>query len=574
MLIEMTIRNIALIERLTINFEAGFNVLTGETGAGKSIVVDSVKLALGGRADKTLIRNGEEKASVRAVFDIRNNEAARAFLDSLGADCEDGLVVVQRELSRSGRNLQRIAGLTVPLQSLKQFTILMMDLHGQHEHQFLMNPGMPLDFLDGYGKEAHGVLIRDVAEKYRAHREICDEISALTLDAAQQARLADMLRFQTEEIASAKLRVGEEEKLKGKLRLIENAERINSSLEAAYDDVYNGNGRSKSAQELLSHASEKLKGISTIDGRFEAMADRAAELYYSAQDLGYELQALLEEASYDPAEAERIGDRLDLIDRLERKYGPEIPDVLAFYQEARRQLAGIECSDERLEQLREQQNRAEAELMQACGVLTDSRRALASRLEQRVMEQLKDLGMARTRFQIDIRPEDKPTPRGMDRVVFMISPNPGEPLMPLADIASGGELSRIMLAFKSVSMDAGGVDTMVFDEIDTGVSGRMAQVVGEKMFKISLGRQVICVTHLPQIAAIGDAHYLVQKTVKEEKTGSTVIRLDQQGRVLELSRLVGGAQDDESSLSHARHMLESAERAKQQLIAAEQAENA
>ena len=212
--------------------------------------------------------------------------------------------------------------------------------------------------------------------------------------------------------------------------------------------------------------------------------------------------------------------------------------------------------------------------MQACGVLTDSRRALASRLEQRVMEQLKDLGMARTRFQIDIRPEDKPTPRGMDRVVFMISPNPGEPLMPLADIASGGELSRIMLAFKSVSMDAGGVDTMVFDEIDTGVSGRMAQVVGEKMFKISLGRQVICVTHLPQIAAIGDAHYLVQKTVKEEKTGSTVIRLDQQGRVLELSRLVGGAQDDESSLSHARHMLESAERAKQQLIAAEQAENA
>ena len=567
MLIEMSIRNIALIERLTIPFESGLNVLTGETGAGKSIVVDSVKLALGGRADKTLIRNGEEKASVRAVFDIRNNEQAKAFLDSLGADYEDGLVVVQRELSRSGRNLQRIAGLTVPLAALKQFTILMMDLHGQHEHQFLMNPGMPLDFLDGYGREAHAALIRDVAEKYHIHRGIAEEIEALTVDAAQQARMADMLRFQIDEIGAAKLKAGEEERLKNKMRLIENAERIASSLERAYDAVYNGSGRSKSAQELLNYASEKLKGISNIDSRFETMADRAAELYYSAQDLGYELQALLEEASYDPAEAERIGDRLDLIDKLERKYGPEIPDVLAFYQQAKKQLAGIEGSDERLNELRVQKKIAKAELTEACARLTASRKELAVRLEQRVMEQLKGLGMARTRFQIDIRPEEKPSPRGADRVVFMISPNPGEPLMPLADIASGGELSRIMLAFKSVSMDAGGVDTMVFDEIDTGVSGRMAQVVGEKMYAISRGRQVICVTHLPQIAAIGDAHYMVQKTVTDDKTGSTVLRLDDEGRVLELSRLVGGMQDDESSLSHARHMLESAAQAKRALAA-------
>lgn len=565
MLIEMSIRNIALIERLTIPFEAGLNVLTGETGAGKSIVVDSVKLALGGRADKTLIRNGEEKASVRAVFDIRNNEAAKAFLDSLGADYEDGLVVVQRELSRSGRNLQRIAGLTVPLASLKQFTILMMDLHGQHEHQFLMNPGMPLDFLDGYGKEPHAQLLQTVSEKYHIHRAIAEEIEALTVDASQQARMADMLRFQIEEIGSARLKAGEEEKLKAKMRLIENAERIASSLESAYDAVYNGSGRSKSAQELLNYASEKLKSISTIDTRFETMADRAAELYYSAQDLGYELQALVEEVNYDPDEAERIGDRLDLIDKLERKYGAEIADVLAFYQQAKKQLDGIEGSDERLNELRAQKKIAKQELTDACAALTASRKQLAAKLEMCVMEELKDLGMARTRFQIDIRPDEKPTPRGADRVVFMISPNPGEPLMPLADIASGGELSRIMLAFKSVSMDAGGVDTMVFDEIDTGVSGRMAQVVGEKMYSISRGRQVICVTHLPQIAAIGDAHYMVQKTVTDEKTGSTVIQLDDEGRVFELSRLVGGMQDDESSLSHARHMLESANNAKRAL---------
>lgn len=567
MLIEMSIRNIALIERLTIPFEAGLNVLTGETGAGKSIVVDSVKLALGGRADKTLIRNGEEKASVRAVFDIRNNETTKAFLDSLGADYEDGLVVVQRELSRSGRNLQKIAGLTVPLQSLKQFTILMMDLHGQHEHQFLMNPGMPLDFLDGYGGEPHAALLSDVAEKYRIHRRIAEEIDELTLDASQQARMADMLRFQIDEIGAAKLKAGEEEKLKAKMRLIENAGRIAGSLESAYDAVYNGSGRSKSAQELLNYASEKLKGISHIDTRFETMADRATELYYSAQDLGYELQALLEETSYDPAEAERIGDRLDLIDKLERKYGAEVADVLAFYQDAKRQLEGIEGSDERLKELHGQKKAAWSDLTEACARLTQSRKALSGRLESCVMNELKDLGMARTRFQIDIRPEEKPTVRGADRVVFMISPNPGEPLMPLADIASGGELSRIMLAFKSVSMDAGGVDTMVFDEIDTGVSGRMAQVVGEKMYGISRGRQVICVTHLPQIAAIGDAHYMVQKTVVDEKTGSTVIRLDEEGRVLELSRLVGGLQDDESSLSHARHMLESAAQTKHALDA-------
>ena len=479
--------------------------------------------------------------------------------EELGVDFDGGLIAVSRELSRSGRNVCRISGVIVPLSALKRLTGLLLDIHGQHEHQALMNPAKHIEFLDAFGDEAHAALREETARLHAERSGIASELRRLMTDAAERERLQDMLSFQVNEINSAKLKRGEEEKLTAKLRVLENAEKIRDGVETAYVLTYRGEGHAASAQESLLRAAESMEGIASIDPRYAELASRLRELYYSAQDVGYELQDILDHLSFDPSLLDRISERLDLIDRLERKYGPNLDDVIAFGEQASARLAGIQASDERIEAQKKLLKKTDAALKEVCARLTESRKALGIRLADAIMAQLKDLGMGKTRFEIRIEPEPKPTASGADRVEFMISPNPGEPMKPMASIASGGELSRIMLALKAISMDVEGVDSMVFDEIDTGVSGRMAQVVGEKMCMIAKNHQVLCVTHLPQIAALGDALYLVEKRSDAERTETLVRRLDDHGRIRELSRLVGCAEDSESSLSHAAHMLVEAE---------------
>lgn len=558
MLLELNIENMALIESLRIEFDQGFNVLTGETGSGKSIVVDCVNLVLGGRAERDLLRTGAEKGRVQALFDVSGNPPARALAEELGADCEDGLLAVSRELSRGGRNVCRLAGTIVPLSALRRLTGLLMDIHGQHEHQSLLNPSRHIDFLDAFGDSDHAARASRARALYARRAEQASALKKLLADAAEKARLMDTLAFQTEEIAAAKLKPGEEARLTAKLDVLENAEKIRDRVDRAYALTYRGGSRQASAQELLLRAAEAMEAVAGFDSRYQTLSVRLRELYDSAQDVGYELQDILDRLTSDPAMIEKISARLEQIDRLERKYGPNLEDVIAFGEQAAARLAELRASDERAEERREALARLDAELKEACAALTESRRSLAERLSGAVMAQLRDLGMGKTRFEIRVQPEPKPGPSGADNVEFLISPNPGEPLKPLSAIASGGELSRVMLALKAISMDAGGVDSMVFDEIDTGVSGRMAQVVGEKMCKIARRHQVLCVTHLPQIAALGDAHFAVEKRIEGERTQTLVRRLDDAGRVRELSRLVGGAEDSESSLSHARHMLDDA----------------
>lgn len=565
MLLELNIENIALIESLRIEFGQGLNVLTGETGSGKSIVVDCVNLVLGGRAERDLVRTGAEKGRVQALFDVSGCAPACALAEELGADCEDGLLAVSRELSRGGRNVCRVSGAIVPLSALRRLTGMLMDIHGQHEHQSLLNPARHIDFLDAFGDAGHAVRMEQVRKLHAERTQQASALKKLLSDAAEKARLIDMLTFQTGEIAEAKLKLGEEERLTAKLRVLENAEKIHEGVDRAYALTYRGGSRAASAQELLQRAAEAMEGIAGIDPRYEALSGRLRELYYSVQDVGYELQDILDHLTFDPAKIDKISERLDQIDRLERKYGPSLEDVIAFGERAGARLEELRASDERVEERRAALKRVDAELKTACEALTQSRRALADGLSRAVMEQLGDLGMAKTRFEIRIEPEPKPGATGADRVEFLISPNPGEPLKPMSAIASGGELSRIMLALKAISMDAGGVDSMVFDEIDTGVSGRMAQVVGEKMCRIARSHQVLCVTHLPQIAALGDVHFVVEKRTDGERTQTSVHRLDDEGRVRELSRLVGGAEDSESSLSHARHMLSDAAGVRQRL---------
>ena len=559
MLLELNIANIALIESLRIEFAQGFNVLTGETGSGKSIVVDCMNLVLGGRADRDFVRTGAEKGSVQALFDIAKNSAAKAILGEMDIDCEDGMVAVSREISRSGRNICRISGVIVPLNTLRRLTGTLLDIHGQHEHQSLLDPAKHIAFLDAYGDNRHTELRAQAAKLHSERVKMESELKKNMLDAAERERLSDMLGFQIQEIASAKLKKGEEERLIARLRILENSEKIRTNVETAYEATYAGAGRTPSAQELLLRAANAMDKLSQIDERYAELGLRLREMVYSVQDVGYELRDILDHMESDPELIEKVSKRLETIDRLERKYGPNLDDVLNFYASAVERLESIQTGDAHIDALKAELAKKDAELGEVCTLLTASRRELAQRLAQAVMQQLRDLGMGRARLEIRIESLPRPTANGLDSVEFLISANPGEPLKPMASVASGGELSRIMLALKAISMEADGVDSMVFDEIDTGVSGRMAQTVGEKMCAIARDHQVLCVTHLPQIAALGDAHFVVEKHTDGTTTETFVRQLDSEGRIHELSRLVGGAEDSTSSLSHAKHMLEDAE---------------
>lgn len=554
MLLELNIRNIALIESLTIEFGRGFNVLTGETGTGKSIVVDSLNLALGGRTDRELIRTGAEKASVQAVFDIAGNFRAIEFARELGAEIDDGIVGVSREIRVNGRNICRISGVVVPLMTLRQFTSMLVDIHGQHEHQALIDPERHREFLDAFGGEEHIVTLNEAASLHAERSKIASEYRRITSQNAERERMIDMLEFQTSEINALRLRRGEEEKLERRAKFYENAEKIKGAVEGAYAMVYGGDSRMQGAQEQLDTAARSLEGVAKLDERIEKIAGRVKDSFYTVQDIGYELRSLTESLDYDPATADKVYDRLDKIRKLERKYGATLDEVMDFGEDAMKRLDELRRSDESGEELKAKYNRVDGKLKEVCAKLTASRKEIAGQLAEDVHEQLSDLGMARTQFKVRVDPA-KCSATGMDDVEFMISTNPGEPLKSIGAVASGGELSRIMLALKAVAMDAGSIDSMVFDEIDTGVSGRMAQVVGEKMKLIAGSHQVLCVTHLPQIAAQGNVHFVVEKNVIGDRTGTTVRRLDDEGRILEISRLIGDGDDSDTSIRHAKHLL-------------------
>jgi len=554
MLIELSIQNIALIESLTLEFGRGFNVLTGETGAGKSIVVDSLSMALGGRADRDMIRTGADRAMVQALFDISGNVRAKEFAHDLGAEADEGLIAVSRELRTNGRNICRISGIVVPLSTLRQLTSMLVDIHGQHEHQALINPMRHREFVDAFGDEEHVMALNNVAALHAERANIASEYRKVTSQAAERERLIDMLEFQTGEIGALRLRRGEEEKLERRAKFYENAEKIKNAVESAYAMVYGGDSRVPGAQEQLDSAVRSLDSISKLDDRIEAISGRVRDAFYAVQDIAYELRSLSESMDYDPSTADKVYERLDKIRRLERKYGSTLDEVMDFCENAMRQLDELRRSDETGAGLKAKYQKVDERFRAECEKLTESRRRIADWMSAEVQKQLADLGMARTRFQVRMDP-DKPSVTGADDIEFLISANPGEPLKPMASVASGGELSRIMLALKAVAMDAGGVESMVFDEIDTGVSGRMAQAVGEKMKLIAGSHQVLCVTHLPQIAALGDVHFMVEKTVVGERTGSNVRMLDEEGRIMEISRLIGDGGDSDTSIRHARHLL-------------------
>ena len=454
MILSMRMHNIALIEDLTLEFAEGLHVLTGETGAGKSIIVDAVNLVLGGRADRELIRTGTDKAWVEAVFDVPGNVQVSRFLADQSIDAEGTLVTLYREISRSGRNLCRVCGVVVPVSVLKELAALLMDVHGQHEAQFLMDPRYHLRFLDESGDEAHQTLLRQVEEAYQAFIQNHRRYARLVKENEQKQYRMETLKKSLEELKKAKLRAGEEEALTAEKERFRHAEKIATAVQTAYGVM----SASEEGEPLLTRLKEALTALQSLGNLgepYQSLASRCESAYYELEEIGYELAAMMENGEFDPRRAEQVEARLDLIRRLERKYGENIPAVLANQEQMQEEYDNFASMDQQVAAMGQEHKRLLAAYRTLARQLTASRQALAAVFEKRMMAQLADLGMEKTVFQAAFapRPEGRqpmPQPTGDDAVEFMISPNPGEPMKPLSKIASGGELSRLMLAIKSL----------------------------------------------------------------------------------------------------------------------------
>ena len=561
MIISMRMHNIALIEDLTLEFGEGMHVMTGETGAGKSIVVDAVNLVLGGRADRDLIRTGTEKAWVEAVFDAGDNKEVAEWARAQSLEDFDGIVTLYREMTRTGRNLCRVCGMVMPVSQLKEVAALLMDVHGQHEGQFLMNSQFHLLFLDAAGGEDYQALLARVDEAYQAFIVNHRQYGRLVRENEKKEYRMESLKKSLEELKKAKLKPGEEESLTEEKERFRHSEKIATAVQTAHQAI-SASDDNASVLTRVKEAMNALRGLSGLGAPYESLAQRCESSYYELEEIGYELSGLAESSEFDPARAEFVETRLDLIRRLERKYGDTIPEILAEQERMQEEYDNYASMDQQMATMGAEHKRLLHAYRSLARELTAARHVLAEAFEQNMMMQLKDLGMGNTVFKVNfaLRPEGKvlmPQSVGDDVIEFMISPNPGEPLKPLSKIASGGELSRLMLAIKSLEAEKGGVGTMVFDEIDTGISGRMAQVVAEKMNIIARSRQVICVTHLPQIAAMAAHQFLVEKHVEGERTNTSVHCLNEEERIGEVARMLGGADgSEESARSHAAHMLE------------------
>lgn len=574
MLLQLSIHHLALINDMTIDFEPGMNVMTGETGAGKSIVVDAVNLVLGERADRDLITNGEMKARVEAVFDIADNEKVKSLLNELALTGDDDVASISRELTSSGRNICRINGTIVPLQTLRQVSAQLLDIHGQHEHQLLLDSKNHIGYLDEYAADEIQPLLEQNQHAYTTWKQTAQKLSRLRKSVAEREQRIDMLRFQLEELRNAHLTAGEEEDLERQKVFYRNAGKIMAAFDESCALLSDGIDGGSSAVDMLRDGVRALEPVASLDARYETVYARLDGLCYEVEDAARDLRDLREDMDYDGEEAERVESRLDLLRRLNRKYGASTQDMLRYQEKIEAELGELEDSDEAAEKL-EKEYRQQTHILEEISMkLTHAREEAARRFEKAIVEQLRELGMKNARLSMAFAPleeseriRDRFSALGTDRIEMMFCANLGQPLKPLARVASGGELSRIMLALKNLSAQKPGIPrSMVFDEIDTGISGRMAQVVAEKMSQIGDHHQVICVTHLPQIAAMADAQYLVCKYDENGATRTEVARLNDAQRAQEIARMVGGAAcESESSVRHAAVMLAEAKERKQVL---------
>ena len=547
MLSLLHIENIAVIECADISFDAGFNVLTGETGAGKSIVIDAISAILGQRAYRDMIRTGSTKASVRAVF---TDVPELSWFEENGV-AYDPETIIQREIHLDGKNVCRVNGSLVTVSILNKLGIQLINIHGQHDSASLFDEASHLTFLDDFA--SNQTLQEAYSERYASVEKLRKEISRISMDEGEKLRRMETLKYQIEEIEKAQLEAGEDEELEARRKLLQNSEKIAKGLNDAVESLYGGDD-TDGAASLLMTAERALARVSKFSDQIAQLHEKVADLMYQVQDAAELARDVQYELSYSGDELDEIESRLDVIHKLRRKYGTTCADILAYLEKAKKELDEIEFADDHMERLKIKLKKAEQEAWNAAFALRENRKETAEKLSARILTELAQLDMPKVQFACQFT-ELELTAIGADAVAFYMSANVGEALKPMSKVASGGELARIMLAMKNVLAEQDKVNTLIFDEVDTGVSGRAAQKVAEKLRSVARTKQVLCVTHLPQLAAMGDTHLLIAKGERDGRTYTTVTPLDLEGRKKELARIIGGANITETTLRSAEEML-------------------
>lgn len=554
MLSNLYIENIAVIEKTSIDFKRGLNVMTGETGAGKSIVIDSINAVLGNRTSKELIRTGASSAFVSAEFtDL--SEKALAVIDEAGFELEDGELLIQREISISGKNKCRINGRPATVSTLKEIGIQLINIHGQHESYELMSPELHISYIDRLaGLESE---IESYQEFYKKYKRLSAELKKAAVDESERERKIDLLKYQIDELEDADLRDGEYEELNEQKSVLQNSEKIIEAIMSSRA-LMNGDEESSGVLENLQEINSQLSDISEYMSEVEPINTRIESAIYELEDCLSELTGLTDLVDTDGGSLDSIEERLDLIYTLGKKYGSTIKEMLAFLDKAKNELNALVMYDENREALIKECDKAYKDAEKLAKVLSEKRKATSEEFAKRVCEEMAFLDMPNVKLVV-VQKKCELNSLGCDSIEFLISTNPGEPPKPISKIASGGELSRMMLAVKNVLSDKDDIDTLIFDEVDTGISGSAAQKVGLKLREVSNSRQVLCVTHLAQIAAMGNSHFKISKSVREEKTFTKVEELDHEGRKQELARIIGGTEMTKASLDYAEEMLRAGE---------------
>jgi len=551
MLLELVVENYAVVERLRVHFHAGLNLLTGETGSGKSIVVDALGLLLGGRASAEMIRTGEARARVAGIFEVRDQAAVRRLLEPAGLELEDGELLIEREILASGKSRAFVGSRPVAVALLKDLAPFLGDIHGQHDQQLLFSSEAQRDMLDAFAGNRD--LLDSLARLYREWRAAAAELEELERNEQEKLRLLDLWSFQRQEIESAALLPDEDARLENERRVLQNVQKLQESAGTAYDAVYES---PQSAVALAHIASKRVEELYRIDATLDGLREHLKSAELSLQEAAYALRDYLSRLEANPGRLEEVETRLEAIARLKRKYGHSIAEILAFLEEVRGQIAGVESAGERMEALRQERKRLAAEFEKLAGALTEARTLAARRLEKRVEAELAQLAMERTVFRVAMA-EAAWSPAGADRVEFLVSPNLGEEPRALEKVASGGEISRIALALKTClpGPKTSVVRTLVFDEVDAGVGGSAAEGVGRRLKKLAAANQVLCVTHLPQIASFADHHYRVEKQESGGRTVAVVEELDASARTREVGRMLSGQKLTPEALKNAEQLI-------------------
>ncbi|MDS1002512.1 DNA repair protein RecN [Clostridium sporogenes] len=564
MLLQLNIKNFALIEELSISFDKGFNVLTGETGAGKSILIDAISYVLGGKFNRDLIRTGENKTYVEAIFSIEN-ESTERILKEQGIDFED-ILIIARETFQYGKSIAKINGKSVLLANLKEITSTLLDIHGQHENQNLLSSENHINYLDYFSEKELCPIMEEYKEKYSSLLNIENKIKELSGgNESEREKLMDFLKYQVKEIGEASLKEEEEEELDNKFLELSNAEKISKVLNNGYGLLYGGLEDESSVFDSLGYVIREMESINSID-KVTNICQSLKDAYYIIEESIRNIGDIKDNIYYDENELDRINSRLFQISTLKKKYGTTIKEIINYKNKIEKQYEDMINSGEIIEKLNNDRKKVLSDLKEIALELHNIRVKYAEKLEIMIKKELSYVGLSKTRFKINIDLVSSFFKGGSDKIEFYVSTNPGEPLKALDKVVSGGELSRIMLALKTVFVDKDKISSVIFDEIDTGISGVVAQSVGEKMYSISHGRQVFCITHLPQIACMSDNHYYIHKEVLENKTYTKVTKLSKEDKEIEIGRMIGGSNLTDITLENAKEIIKIANSKKEQIL--------